>query len=170
MATGSTSTTTIIGLLATPPVAPSLGHLINIKLKGDNYLLLGAQIILYLRGQQLLGYVDGSIAVPPNMITLMTESGTTKVPNPANQQWLQQDQLLRSTLLSSFVPEVLSQVLFLTSSAKVWATLEQMFTSQSRARAMQIRCQLAMVCKKDQSVTDYYNKVKSLADSLAATR
>lgn len=168
MATGSTSTTANVGLLATPPAAPSFGHLINIKLKGDNYLLWRAQIIPYLRGQQLLGYVDGSIAVPPNMITLMTESGATRVPNPAYQQWLQQDQLLLSTLLSSLAPEVLSQVLFLTSSAEVWTTLEQMFASQSRARTMQIRRQLAMVRKKDQSVTDYYNKVKGLADSLAA--
>lgn len=45
-----------------------------------------------------------------------------------------------------------------------------MFASRSKARIMQIRLQLSTIQKKDMSVADYFNKVKQLADTLAAIR
>lgn len=58
--------------------------------------------------------------------------------------------------------EILGQILFLSTSAKVWEALEHMFSSRSKARVMQIRMQLANLKKGDSLVTDYFNRVKNL--------
>lgn len=71
------------------------------------------------------------------------------MPNPVYLTWLQHDQQVLSALLSSLSEEVLSQVLFLATSAEVWSTLEHMFSSHSRARAMNVRMQLANLKKND---------------------
>ncbi|KAJ0972283.1 hypothetical protein J5N97_020242 [Dioscorea zingiberensis] len=160
----SISNSSSAGLLPTP----SFGHLINVKLTRENYLLWKAQFMPYLRSQQLLGYVDSSTACPAKIITETTESRATQVPNQGYQTWLQQDHMVLSALLSSLSEEVLSQVLFLSISHEVWQTLERMFSSQSKARIMQIQLQLSTIQKKDLYVADYFNKVKYLADTLAA--
>ena len=97
----------------------------------------------YLRSQQLLGYVNGTIVCLTKTITQAMTEGATQIPNPTYNVWLQQDQLVLSVLLSSLLEKVLSQVLFLSTSFDVWMDLERMFPSQSRARIMQIRLQLS---------------------------
>lgn len=52
-----------------------------------------------------------------------------------------------------------------TTSRDVWLTLERMFTSQSRARTIQIHYQLATLRKGDSS---YFHKFTGLADTLTA--
>ncbi|KAJ0981423.1 hypothetical protein J5N97_009678 [Dioscorea zingiberensis] len=158
------ATSSSMGILPTP----SFGHLINVKLTRTNYLLWKAQFLPYLRNQQLLGYVDGTIVAPEKMITQATAEGAMQTPNTTYQQWLQQDQLVLSALLSSLSEEILGQVLFLSTSAEVWEALGRMFSSGSKARVMQIRMQLANVKKGDLSITDYFNRVKSLADTLSS--
>lgn len=76
--------------------------------------------------------------------------------------------MVLSALLSSLSNEVLAQVLFLTTSREVWMALEQMFSSVSRARVIQIRMQLTSLKKNDMSMTNYFHKVKNLADTLSA--
>lgn len=100
----SSVTNLSIGLLPTP----SFGHLINVKLIRDNYLLWKVQFMPYLQSQQLLRYVDGSYSCPAKIIEESTASGTIQTPNPAYQVWLQQDQLVLSALLSSLSEDVLS--------------------------------------------------------------
>ncbi|KAH7656943.1 Photosystem I PsaK reaction centre protein [Dioscorea alata] len=115
----------VAGLLPTP----AFGHLITVKLTRENYLLWKAQVLPYLRSQQLLGYIDGSVARPAETIAQIAQEGeVTTVQNPAFTRWLQQDQMVLSALLSSLSNEVLAQVLFLTTSKEVWRALEQMFS------------------------------------------
>ncbi|KAJ0962959.1 hypothetical protein J5N97_028081 [Dioscorea zingiberensis] len=168
--TSNSTSTTIASLSSSPGLlpTPSFNHLINVKLNRDNYLLWKAQFMPYLRSQQLLGYVDGTIVCPSKTITEATSTGAAQVPNPAYQTWFQQDQLVLSALLSLLSEEVLTHVLFLSTSFEVWSTLEHMFSSRSRARIMQIRLQLSTLQKKDLSVTDYFHRVKNLADTLSA--
>lgn len=92
----------------------------------------------------------------------------TPVPNPAYVQWCEQDQAILSAILSSLSPDVLSQCLFLKTSKEVWDTLHGLYAAQSRARAMQIRMQLATLKKNDMPATDYFSRVKGLTDTLAA--
>lgn len=70
---------TITSLLPTPP----FGHLINIKLGRENYLLWKVQMMPYLPSQQLMDFVDGSNSALEKIITMSTENDAAQVPNQA---------------------------------------------------------------------------------------
>jgi hypothetical protein len=97
----SSSSVAISSILPT-----QLHHFITIKLTQDNYLLWRAQLIPYLRGQNLFGYLDGSVPCPA--ITIPNSS--THIPNPEYIHWSQQDQIILSALLSSLTESLLTQV------------------------------------------------------------
>jgi hypothetical protein len=63
---------------------------------------------------------------------------------------------------------LISQVVGLSTSQAMWETLTRIFSSQSQARIMQIRYQLSTIKKGNLSVSDYFQKVKQLTDTLAA--
>ena len=81
-----------------------LNHRITIRLSDDNFLLWKAQLTLFLRGQNLFGYVDGSIPPPPHFYhTTFTDSSEQQMlPNPTFDLWLQQDRMILSTLYRPF--------------------------------------------------------------------
>lgn len=120
----------------------------------------------------LMGYVDGSKAPPPRVVTIAatTEGAETQVlPNPAFAAWHQQDQVVVSGLLSSLSEEILGHVMFHRTAAEIWSELERMFASRSRAKTIQVRVQLANFKRNDMPVSDYFHKIKNLADTLSAT-
>ncbi|XP_073355299.1 uncharacterized protein [Aegilops tauschii subsp. strangulata] len=90
------------------------------------------------------------------------------VPNPAHRRWTAQDQAILGAIQSSLTPSVASMVVFAATSRDAWTTLDSSFSSQSLARSSAIRNQLGEVKKNDLSVTTFFNKVKSLADTLSS--
>jgi hypothetical protein len=54
-----------------------------------------------------------------------------------------------------------------TTAVAVWEELNSMFSSQSRARTIQLRTRLATTRKGDQSDAVYYNKMKGFTDEMA---
>ena len=48
-------------------------HLITIKLTRENYLFWKAQVVPYLKGQRLYGYLDGSTLAPPQSLTIESD-------------------------------------------------------------------------------------------------
>ena len=78
----SSSTDSAISSTYTPTSLTRVHHLITIKLTRDNYLLWRAQIVPYLRGQHLYGFLDGSTVAPLPTISLVTDGVTTTAPNP----------------------------------------------------------------------------------------
>jgi hypothetical protein len=50
----------------------------------------------------------------------------------------------------------------------VWATIEGLFQSQTRARTINLRVALATTQKGNSTVTEYFGKMKSLGDDMAA--
>lgn len=73
-----------------------------------------------------------------------------------------------SAILSSSTMEIASTILFAETSYAAWSTLEHTFSSQSTARSMNIRSQLNNLKKLDSSITSYFNKAKTLADTLTS--
>lgn len=142
--------------------------MINVKLSSDYYLLCKSQFLPWLRSQQLLEIVDGTVPCSAATITTTSESEVMQITNHEYLRWLQQDQTVLSALLSSLTNDVLSQVLLLGTSREAWLALETLFSSQSRARMVQIRMQLANMKKEDQSVQDYFNKMKNLNNTLTS--
>ena len=53
------------------------------------------------------------------------------------------------------------------TSRQVWQALERMITSQSRARTMQIHCQLTILKKGNSFITNYFHQFPILVDTLA---
>ncbi|KAJ0091945.1 hypothetical protein Patl1_25897 [Pistacia atlantica] len=66
--------------------------------------------------------------------------------NPASSQWVKQDNLILSTLMS-LTKGVLAQVVNYTTSYDVWRALDDTFSSKSRGHIVQIRTQLAVATK-----------------------
>lgn len=152
------------------PNSPSFTHFINIKLNRNNFLLWKAQLIPYLRSQNLLHFVDGSIQ-PPTKYTTQTENDESQqVINPEYTTWYQRDQWVLSVMLSSLTEKVLSQVLFLTTATEAWSVLQRSFASSSKARILQVRLQLSTTQKKEMNVSEYFHKMKNLADILSIYR
>ena len=59
-------------------------------------------------------------------------------------------------------------VILAATSRDVWTALHTSFASQSQARAHAIRTALGEVKLHDLTITDYFNKVKGMADTLAS--
>lgn len=87
----------------TTTILSSALHFLTIRLTVNKYLLSKAQMVSFLKGYHLLGFVDGSLPIP---LPLLEDK-----PNPEHTRWLQQDQLLLSTIYSSLFEKVLAQVL-----------------------------------------------------------
>jgi hypothetical protein len=73
-----------------------------------------------------------------------------------------------SYLLSSLTRDALEGVAMLKTSVEVWSALVEMFTSQTRVRAVSIRISLAKTKKGNSSMAECYSKTKRLADEMAA--
>lgn len=78
------------------------------------------------------------------------------------------DQQVLNYLLSSLSCEILSLVSIAETTAEAWATIEGMFMSQSRAHVSSTRMALATASKGASSITEYFTKMKALADEMAS--
>ena len=151
-----------MGLSSPPPF--HFGHLITIKLSADNYIFWRAQVLPLLGSHYLLGYVDGSLPCPPALV----DSVHGPVYNPAHRVWTGQDQANLSSIQGSLSPAVAGLVVFAKTSHEAWTILERTFEAQSQARVSALRRQLGECQKLDSTATEFYNKVKGLADTLAS--
>nr|GMC95910.1 uncharacterized protein LOC109175393 [Ipomoea batatas] len=62
--------------LATPNQLNSAHHFMSIKLTTWNYLFWRTQIVPFLRGQGLIGFVNGESPCPPRHLSSPTVAGT----------------------------------------------------------------------------------------------
>lgn len=70
-------------------------------------------------------------------------------------------------MLSSIVDNVLIMVTYCETLLALWEMLAEIFISQSKARYMPRKMQIQSTKKGSLSVSDYFNKMKKIADSLA---
>ena len=152
------------------PTITGFNSLLRVALTKDNYLLWKYQVVTHLNAQNVLDYVDGSKLAPPitiaNVVTDTIQPILT--PNPEYKTWVQYDQVILSMLIASLSKPILAQVLGYSTSRALWLSLERMFTSQSRAREMHTQYKLATAKKGNQNMTNYFQKMRSLSDNLAA--
>jgi len=152
--------------------AISLGFLpVTEKLTRSNHAMWHAQILSALRGAQAEHFIDPA-ARPPEKY--LAPKGNKKmddeppVVNPEYEKWVAKDQQVLSYLLTSLSREIGSQVTIVTTAASAWAAIGTLHASQSRARVISTRMALATASKGAMSVSDYFAKMKSLADEMAA--
>jgi histone deacetylase 1/2 len=149
----------------------SLTNLITVKLNEDNYMFWRAQIFPLLRSHGLMPFITHGIVAPSAEIAnpQAGDAGApTKIPNPAYTAWYQQDQAILTAFLSSLTPEVFGVVVLATTTEEAWSTLAGSFASQSTARVVQLHAQLQVTKKLDAPASVYFNRIKSLSDTLTS--
>nr|TKS03747.1 magnesium transporter [Populus alba] len=148
-----------IPALVSPPA-------INVtKLSKDNYHVWKAQLIPFFRGQGIFGYLDGTIPIPSKEISAAATSSV--ISNPLYEHWQRQDAVIVAILFSTISENVLIQVVSYTTSAAIWCALAKSFSSQSRARVIQLRTELVNTRKGSQSAHDFFMQIKRMTDELA---
>jgi hypothetical protein len=81
------------------------------KLNRENFLLWQTQVLPEIRGAQLFGFLDGSIAEPTKTIkTKDKDMVEVTIPNPKYVHWVAQDQIVLGFLVRNMAREVLTQV------------------------------------------------------------
>jgi len=122
-----------------------LPHQVTAQLTRDNYLTWQWQMVTYLKSQNAYGFVEGTVHPPPQTIPnpSPTADSPATIANPAFLTWLQHDQMVLSTLVSTISENLISQVIGYSTSFEVWNALERMYSSQSRAQIIQVHYQLA---------------------------
>jgi hypothetical protein len=81
----------------------NLHHRVTAQLTRDNYLSWQWQMVTYLKGQNAYGFVTGTIQPPPQTIPNPNPSSDflATIANPDFLTWLQQDQMVLSTIVST---------------------------------------------------------------------
>ena len=78
------------------------------------------------------------------------------------------DQFVMSWLLSFISEQMIDHVIHCKYSVEIWNVLENIFSTKSKARALQLCLSLQTTKKGGRSVEDYILKMKSFANSLMA--
>ncbi|KAH0669903.1 hypothetical protein KY285_025519 [Solanum tuberosum] len=112
------------------------------------------------------GYVDGSFRCPSSHIIIAGKDNPEIDPHHA--QWIQQDQLILSLLISSISEETLPIVIGLATSKQVWDALKKALSSPSNTRIFNLHMSLQNLKQDDLPVTQYLQKAKLISDELAA--
>jgi hypothetical protein len=119
-------------------------------------------------GARLEGFLTGKAIMPDAELQSRDGDKIIKISNPAYEDWVALDQQVLSFLLASISKEVLIQVSSKTTATEVWRHIETIFSSQTRARAVNTRLALSTARKGSSSVADYVGKMKALGDEMAA--
>ena len=130
MASSSSSTSVVNTTTSSSPTSlTTIHHLITIKLTGDNYLLWKAQIVPYLKGQHLFGYLDGSTPAPSQSLTVETDGDIQVIQNPNFSHWYFQDQMILSAIISSLLERILAHVVKFNTSRDVVSLRKNVYLS-----------------------------------------
>ncbi|CAN6318271.1 unnamed protein product [Urochloa humidicola] len=153
---------------STAAMAAPFGFPVSEKLNKSNLSLWKLQVLPAVRGAQLEGFLDGTNPAPPKDLDNKVNGKDVKRSNPEYARWVALDQQVLAYLLSTMTRDVMMQVAGARTSADLWAAVEEIFSSQTRARAMNTRIALTTLKKGNLSATDYMNKMKALADEMTA--
>lgn len=161
VSSSSGASTSSLGIILLPPSG---------KHTHNNIIHWKAQVLSTLKGAQLAGFIE-STATPPDAF-LPPKGVDKKEPrtvNPEYATWMAKDQTVLSYLLPNIGWEILAQVSTEVMAATAWTAIQGMFASQSRVRLISTRMVIAIASKGTSSMSEYFTKMKSLADDMAST-
>jgi uncharacterized membrane protein YgcG len=162
-----------MSLTPTTVLTTSVPSILNVpiseKLTNSNYPLWSAQVLPSLQAVQLQDLLTGVEKAPAQEITTTVDDKPVKQPNPAYIAWVARDQAILGYLLSTLTRETLMHVSQCAMAIEAWKTLSDLYSSQSRARSVNMRIALATTKKNHLTVSDYYVKMSQFAEELAAS-
>ncbi|GAV81455.1 UBN2_3 domain-containing protein, partial [Cephalotus follicularis] len=129
----------------------NISNLIPIKLNHTNYLLWKSLFEPILRGHKLMHYIDGSL--PPPAPTDSTFAA-----------WYEKDQMLVSWINATLSETALPYIMGVNSSKQAWDILNRRYASTTPSHVLSLRRKLSRVKKGSQSMHEYLQQFKELAD------
>jgi hypothetical protein len=123
-------------------MATPLGLPTSKKLSKNNLQLWKLQIVPVVRGAQLEDHLASTTVPPPKEIDVKQGDKVVKEANPEYTRRMSLDQQFLSYLLSTMMRDVMLQVMTARITIELWSAVEEIFSSQSRARAMNTRIAL----------------------------
>lgn len=139
----------------------------SIKLDYANYIPSKHQLITILEAYSLIEHIDGTTQRPLPFV-LDSLGNPTAIVNPEFQAWKINYKALLYLINSTLTPQVFSLVVGITSSREVWNTLEQRFTSTSRANILNLKLELQSLKRGNDFVNSFLQKIKIARDKLLA--
>lgn len=125
-----------------------------------------------LKGAQMGAFISPTEQPPSAFRTPegSTSDGAKKdpEPNPDYASWVAKDQTVLNYLFSNMSKDILGHVNTYVTAATAWAAIEGLFASQSRAKIISTRMALATASKGTSTISEYFTKMKGLADDMAA--
>uniref|UniRef100_A0A803P5F5 Retrotransposon Copia-like N-terminal domain-containing protein n=1 Tax=Cannabis sativa TaxID=3483 RepID=A0A803P5F5_CANSA len=143
------------------PFSNSLTSSLTIKLDRINYLSWKSQVVTTVIGHDLDQILFSDVIPTPTLIN--------GAPNPEYLHWKRKDQLLLSWIRSSMSELILASVATFTTSSSVWRALEQRFSSQTKARLLQLKGNFSRLQKGNLPIAEYVEKAQATTDALAIT-
>uniref|UniRef100_A0A2N9HY44 CCHC-type domain-containing protein n=1 Tax=Fagus sylvatica TaxID=28930 RepID=A0A2N9HY44_FAGSY len=148
-------------------ILSNMSNLMSVKLDSSNFIVWKHQLSSILKAYSMIDFVDGTVPSPSQFLT-DAEGNLTSAANPEFKIWNTRDQALLTLINSTLSTPVLSMVVGHNSAQAVWKTLEQRFTSTSRANVLNLKIELHNLKKGGESVNSYLQKVKNTRDKLVA--
>lgn len=138
---------------------------LSLKLVDKNILLWAQQVEAIITAHKLHRFVLNPL-IPAKYATEIDRN--LEVQTPEYQQWLVQDHMLFTWLLSSLSESVLPRVLGCKHSWQVWDKIHKHFYSFPKAKVRQFQSELRNTKKGTRSINEYLLRIKAIVDSLIA--
>ncbi|XP_019459912.1 PREDICTED: uncharacterized protein LOC109359670 [Lupinus angustifolius] len=84
--------------------------------------------------------------------------------------WEEQDQTVFAWILNSIFDSLHTRVIGYTSSSQLWDELHSFCNAHTKARSWQLRAQLRTIIQGNNTISEYFSKIKCITDSLASIR
>ncbi|XP_026432754.1 uncharacterized protein LOC113330109 [Papaver somniferum] len=142
----------------------NISNFVSLKLDNTNFILWRDQFESILITTDLYGHVNGEIQKPGERVMI---NGVLSL----NPRWVysrKMDKFVVSCLKATFTSAISGDVLGLTTTREIWEYLQSCFKTQYRVRKNMLRAQLFGIRKRNLHILVYLQKIKKIADSVAA--
>ena len=133
------------------------------KLDKNNYQPWKFKMRNYLIGKSLWGYVTGEDEEPK----LPTQNATAD-DLKAWKTWNEKDKKVMFLISQNVTNGMIGHIQDLQTSKEAWDTLEKLYSTNTKARKIQLKNELNNMKKNNLSVNDYVLKIKEVADALGS--
>lgn len=118
-------------------VIPANLALLSLQLNQSNYAIWKSQVLLTVRAHELESFLLGTCSRPDAFIPDL-DNPNLSINNPEHTIWIRLDHLMMSWLFSSIFETMLGHVVHCYTTVDIWRMLEQLFSTKSKARILQL--------------------------------
>ncbi len=123
-------------------------HRLNVKLDGKNYFLWASYVKIFLEGQELWGYIDGSITKPT--------AGST------SSKWTTNNAKIKTWLMESVEASIAINLSPLQNAKDMWDFLARIYRVTNKARLYQLEKDLNSLSQGSKSIQEFYSTMMLL--------